>query len=90
MDYLKTIAEMSPEIYARLQRAVETGRWPDGNPLTPEQKASALQAVIAYGELHLEASQRVGFIDRGHKAGEMCDDPEVVPLKFKDEENTGE
>lgn len=89
MDYLKTIAEMSPEVYTRLLRAVETGRWPDGRALTSGQRESALQAVIAYGELHLEATERVGFIDRGHKAGDTCDDPETVPLTFKDEENTG-
>ena len=69
MDYLDLVADMSPEVYARLKRALELGRWPDGRALTAQQKEDTLQAVIAWGEIHLEASERVGFIDRGSKAG---------------------
>ncbi|GAB5450101.1 MAG: YeaC family protein [Halioglobus sp.] len=74
MDYLELVADMSPEVYKRLKQALEIGRWPDGKALTAEQKQNALQAVIAWGELHLDAEQRVGFIDRGHRAGDTCDD----------------
>ncbi len=74
MDYLELVADMSPEVYERLKQALEIGRWPDGKVLTAEQKQNALQAVIAWGELHLDAEQRVGFIDRGHKAGDTCDE----------------
>lgn len=75
MDYLELVADMSPEVYERLKRALEVGKWADGSTLSAEQKQNALQAVIAWGELHLSAEQRVGFIDRGHKAGDTCDDP---------------
>ena len=83
MDYQKMIASMTPETYRSLRRAVELGKWPDGSPLTPEQRENAMQAVIAWGEKHLEASQRVGYIDRAHKAGDSCDDPEETPLNWK-------
>ena len=33
-------------------------------------------------EAHLPPDQRVGFIDKGHKAGDTCDTP--VPLNWKD------
>ena len=83
MDYQQMIASMTPETYRSLRRAVELGKWPDGSPLSPEQRENAMQAVIAWGEKHLDASQRVGYIDKGHKAGDSCDDPEETPLNWK-------
>jgi uncharacterized protein len=85
MDYRQLIDSMTPEIYRSLRRAVEIGKWPDGRPLSPEQRSESLQALIVWGELHLPESDRIGFIDRGHKAGEMCDDPAVITLKWKGE-----
>ena len=83
MDYQKLIETMTPEIYQNLRRAVELGKWPDGSPVTPEQRENALQAVIAWGEQHLPPEQRVGFIDKGKKAGDSCDDPDETPLNWK-------
>ena len=80
MDYLNLIENMTPEIYSSLKRSVEIGKWPDGRPVTPEQRKEALQAVIAWGKLNLPESEQVGFIDRGHKAGENCDDPLETPI----------
>ena len=85
MDYRQLIESMTPEIYRSLRRAVELGKWPDGRLLSPEQRGESLQALIAWGELHLPESERIGFIDRGHKAGEMCDDPAETTLKWKGE-----
>ena len=89
MDYLKMIETMSPELYSRLKRSVELGKWPDGRPLTAAQREHALQAVIAWGQLHLDASKQTGFIDKGHKAGSSCDDPEIAPLSWRDQEQQG-
>ena len=47
MDYQQMIDSMSPEIYQSLKRSVELGKWPDGKPLTPEQRQHAMQAIIA-------------------------------------------
>ena len=82
MDYQQLINAMTPDLYRRLRRAVEVGKWPDGQALTPEQRESALQAVIAWGEKHLPEEERVGYIDRGHKAGDQCSDPEETPLNW--------
>ncbi len=82
MDYQQLINAMTPDLYRRLRRAVELGKWPDGQTLTPEQRESALQAVIAWGEQHLPAEERVGYIDRGHKNGDSCDNPEETPLNW--------
>jgi uncharacterized protein YeaC (DUF1315 family) len=83
VDYLKLVENMTPAIYESLKRSVEIGKWPGGRPVSPGQRKEALQAVIAWGKLHLPENKRVGFIDRGHKAGESCDDPIETTLKWK-------
>ncbi|MFK8042574.1 YeaC family protein [Congregibacter sp.] len=69
MDYQSLIDTLSPDIVARLRQGIETGRWPDGKPVTPEQREHSLQAVIAWEQQHLPQDQRVGYIDKGKKAG---------------------
>ena len=84
MDYQTLIDSLTPEVYHSLRRAMELGKWPDGRALSGEQRAIVMQALIAWGEKHLPPEQRVGFIDRGHKAGDLCDDPVEVPLNWKE------
>ena len=84
MDYRQMIETMTPEIYQRLKTAVELGKWPDGRRLTAAQREQSLQAIIAWGEQHLPPGERVGFIDRGHKEGDICDDPAPEPISWKD------
>ncbi|MFT4768028.1 MAG: hypothetical protein ACI8RN_001158 [Glaciecola sp.] len=69
MDYQSLIDQLSPDIVARLRQGIETGRWPDGQTVTPEQREHSLRAVIAWEQEHLPEEQRVGFIDKGSKAG---------------------
>jgi uncharacterized protein YeaC (DUF1315 family) len=83
MDYLELVAVMTPEIYRSLKRAVEVGKWPDGRALTADQRQQTMQAIIAWGELHLPENERVGYIDKGDKAGDSCDDPAATPLKWQ-------
>jgi hypothetical protein len=52
MEYQQLIDSLTPDVVARLRRGVETGRWPDGRPLTPEQREHSLQAIIAWDERH--------------------------------------
>jgi uncharacterized protein YeaC (DUF1315 family) len=61
MDYQQTIDDMSPEIYQRLVRAVEIGKWPDNKPLTSEQRVHAMRAIIAWGERHCRRSSASGI-----------------------------
>ncbi|MDR9827392.1 DUF1315 family protein [Vibrio sp. FNV 38] len=48
MDVNQLIEAMTPEVYQRLNYAVETGRWPEGASLTSEQRDSCMQAVMLY------------------------------------------
>jgi uncharacterized protein YeaC (DUF1315 family) len=84
MDYRQTVETMSPDVYKNLLRAVEMGKWPDGTAVTGEQRESAMQAIIAWGELHLPERERIGFIDRKKKAGDTCDEPVETPLNWKE------
>lgn len=48
MQFDDLIGSMNQEIYERLVQAVETGKWPDGNKLTDEQRENSIQLVMAY------------------------------------------
>lgn len=82
MDYLQVIESLSPDIYKRLQRAVELGKWPDGRMLTQEQRANAMQAIIAWGERHLAEGERTGFIEKKPSADDTCDPSQEAPLNW--------
>lgn len=83
MDYQQLIESMTPDIYRSLARAVELGKWPDGRALSAEQRRTSLEAIIAWGERHLPEEQRVGYIDKGHKEGDSCDESAPEPLNWK-------
>ncbi|MEQ3653103.1 MAG: DUF1315 family protein, partial [Glaciecola sp.] len=57
MDVQQLVQAMTPQIYDNLRNAVETGKWPDGTPLTEEQKENSLQAVLLY-QSRIEQSEQ--------------------------------
>lgn len=63
-SYDALLAQLTPEIHARLKTAVELGKWENGDRLTPTQMEHCLQAIIAWDHLHLPEEARVAFIDR--------------------------
>ena len=89
--YQEIIAGMGRDVYDSMVLALATGRWADGRVLSAEQRQHTMGAVIAWGELNLQPHERVGYIDKGHKAGDDCYDPQ--PLRWLAEEtpsSTGE
>ena len=84
--YLETIKAMGRDVYDNMVAAVQTGRWPDGRRVTGEQREHCMKAIIAWGELNLAAEERIGYIDKGHKAGDSCDEPQ--PIKWLQNEET--
>ncbi len=52
MDIETILNSMTPEVYDRLRYGVETGKWPDGTPLSVEQREQAQQAVMLYQSKH--------------------------------------
>jgi uncharacterized protein YeaC (DUF1315 family) len=62
MDLQQLLSSLTPEIYQNLKRAVELGKWPDGNRLSSEQRQLCMQAVIAYEHKNLPPEQHTGYI----------------------------
>lgn len=63
MTFADMIEKMNPEIYSALKSGVELGRWPNGQPLTKEQKEISMEAVLRYeANSNIPAEQRVGYI----------------------------
>jgi uncharacterized protein YeaC (DUF1315 family) len=83
MDYQQLVGTMTLETYQNMKRSVELGKWPDGKPVTPPQREHAMAAIIAWGAVNLEEHDRVGYIDKGRKSGEVCDEPKETPLAWK-------
>ena len=79
--YEEAVKAIPKELYQRMVDALSTGRWPDGRELTEKQRNEAMEAVLLWGEYHLPKEERIGFIDKGAKAGDTCDDP--IPLKWQ-------
>lgn len=83
MRFDDLIASITPEIYDRLKRAVELGKWDNGVKLTSEQLQQSLQAIIAYDAKHTEESGRVGYIEpKQHSSCAKPEDDEWQALKI--------
>lgn len=57
MQTEQLVANMNESLYLRLKEAVETGRWPDGQPLTSQQKEDSLTLVMLYQAKHLDQTE---------------------------------
>ncbi|GAB0151145.1 MULTISPECIES: YeaC family protein [Marinobacterium] len=80
----KMIEAMTPDIYQSLRRAVELGKWPNGERLTQEQRETSLRAVIAYEhKRNMPEDQRVGFIDRTRPDGKQHGSDPLQPQVLK-------
>ncbi len=90
MSYREQVSALTPEVVAGMKRALETGRWPDGRALSAEQREHCMSAVILWDAEHLPEEARTGFIDRGHKDGEQCDDDVEQPLRWAQEDDSRE
>lgn len=80
------VSSLTPELLVAFRRAIETGKWPDGRRVSEEQRATCMQAVIAWEHRHLPETERTGYIDKGEKDGQTCDDPhhhDEEPVKFR-------
>ena len=73
-SYSALLAQMTPEIHARLKTAVELGKWENGDRLTSAQLEHCLQAIIAWDKLNLPEHEHIAFIDRSGLGKSHCDD----------------
>lgn len=48
MNIDNLVQNITPELFERLQYGAATGKWPDGTPLSDEQKQQTVQLVMLY------------------------------------------
>lgn len=85
MKFDQLISSITPEIYERLKRAVELGKWDNGVRLTSEQKEQCMQAVIAYDVKYQDEASRVGYIaPKPHTACDKPSDDEWQTINIED------
>ncbi|MBC6428348.1 MAG: DUF1315 family protein [Cellvibrionales bacterium] len=76
---------MNAELRARLQRAVETGKWDNGLPLSTEQREQAMQLLIAYDRRHKSGNPRIGpIVARPAQCGSTAAADAMQPLSIQD------
>ena len=83
MSFQQVIGQMPKEVYERLKTAVELGKWPDGQPLTDEQKATSLQAVRAWQAMHLENPEHMNI---GRDGEIVMKSKSELKRQYRDEE----
>lgn len=86
MNIQELLSNITPDIYAKLKRAIELGKWVDGQKLSKEQRQLTMQAVIAYEHENIPETERTGYIPpKPHQncggSGEVAE-PEDQPLNF--------
>lgn len=57
MSINELVKNLTPDVYENLKAAVELGKWPDGTPLSDEQKENTLQLVMAYQSKVLKSTE---------------------------------
>jgi len=73
------ITLLTPEVYQQLKTAVEIGKWHTGQPLSKEQRALCLQAVIAYEKNYVNEQDRSGYVPpKNTPCGDKDNDGEQV------------
>jgi len=63
MDLQQLLSSLTPDIYRNLMRAVELGKWPNGERLSADQRQLCMQAIIAYEHKNLPPEQHSGYIE---------------------------
>ena len=82
-EFLQAIRQMPQEVYERLKTAVELGKWPDGKTLTDEQKATSLQAVMAWQAMHIDNPEHMNI---GRDGEIVMKSKSELKRQYRDEE----
>lgn len=65
MSFEQVAQNLTEDVYYALRQSLQLGKWPDGRPLSSEQKEICMDAIITY-ELtnNVPEPDRVGYLDR--------------------------
>lgn len=77
---LETMLQLiTPEVHGELRRAIELGKWSNGEPLDAEQRARCLQAMIIWEARNLPQEERAGYMEESAKGcGSACGTSEAA------------
>lgn len=64
MDKQTILASLTPDIVAKFRRAIELGRWDNGDKLSQEQLEICLQAVLVWEHEYLPVHERTGYLPK--------------------------
>lgn len=79
MNYIERLLQaVTPDVYQRFLRAVSEGRWPDGRSLSDAQRATCMEAIIAYEAHHLPPEERTGVLPLKPTACAPAAEPIVI------------
>ena len=82
MTYEELIRQLDPSIYQRLRESLQLGKWPDGRPLTEEQKRICMEAIIWYENEHnIPEEERSGYIERSGSGNKGDGDVQVYDTR---------
>lgn len=78
MDKQAILAALTPQIVDKFRRAIEIGKWENGDKLSDEQRQTCMQAVMVWEHEYLPQDERTGYIHKPIKedktvVGEACD-----------------
>ncbi len=84
MEFEQLAASLTPEIIDRLRAGVECGKWPNGQPLTPNQREQAMAAVLVWEARHRPMEQRTGYMAQHCKNSKNSEQDDSFILRFQD------
>lgn len=58
------LASLTPEIVDKFRRAIELGKWDNGDKLTKDQLQTCMQAVLVWEYEHLPVDERTGYLPK--------------------------
>lgn len=85
MSFSATASGLTPDVYDRFRTALETGKWPDGQSLTANQKQTVMEAILTWEAANLPEDQRTGFIPRNECQSSSTGQDNLIPTVKRDD-----
>ncbi len=65
MNIETLLSAMTPQVFERIQEAVETGKWGDGSRLSEQQRESCMQAMMLYQSKVAKSAEHMTVNEHG-------------------------
>ncbi|AOS96854.1 hypothetical protein AUP74_01406 [Microbulbifer aggregans] len=62
MTLQQLLDNLTPQIVGSLKRAIELGKWPNGQSLTDQQRSLCAEAVANWEAKNVPAESRIGYV----------------------------